>query len=211
MARQHAHGAPWHPREQRDPPLTPPGKIRPAPWHRGSRSGPRLSPTSGASGPHPRSPAPSGDVTEVALRSSPRVRQLPGAQDLGLEQRGYDYDEVQARSTILGVGGGSSSVKFSGGSVAVGSMVRLKTQRLDYNGNAPRHVGTYRVGQLNGDRRLTTGEHRRVAACKASNLDRRIRRDGRILLEQEVHRRRPQGSRHHQPRGRERVHRSVRT
>lgn len=75
-------------------------------------------------------------------------------------------DEV---NRILGVGGGSGSVKPSGGSVAVGSMVRLKTQ-YDYNGTHLAMPGTYRVGQLSGDRAVLYSGSVVMAACKVSNL-----------------------------------------
>lgn len=148
------------------------GKICPAPYIEASKWAALKSYITGAaaSAPSAKPSAPSGDVTEVALRVIALEYGNYPERKTKLEAEGYDYDEVQAEvNRILGVGGGSGNVKPSGGSVAVGSMVRLKTQ-YDYNGTHLAMPGTYRVGQLNGDRAVLYSGSVVMAACKVSNL-----------------------------------------
>lgn len=114
--------------------------------------------------------APSGDLTDVALKViAGRYGNEPNRTP-ALKADGYDAVAVQAEvDRILGKGSGTGSVKPSGGSVAVGSMVRLKTQ-YDYTGTHLAMPGTYRVGQLNGDRAVLYSGSTVMAACKTSNL-----------------------------------------
>lgn len=148
------------------------GKICPAPYINALKWATLRSYITGdaASAPATKPSAPSGDVTEIAIKVIAGDYGNDPERTRKLTAEGYDAEAVQDEvNRILGVGGGSGSVKPSGGSVAVGSMVRLKTQ-YDYNGTHLAMPGTYRVGQLSGDRAVLYSGSVVMAACKVSNL-----------------------------------------
>lgn len=87
-----------------------------------------------------------------------------------LEAAGYDYSAVQAEvNRKLGVSTGSSSTASTGGTIKVGSTVKV-TNPVDYNGTHLAVSGTYTVMEVKGDRVVIGRGGVVTAAIKKSNL-----------------------------------------
>ena len=128
--------------------------------------------TGGAAAPSepvaPSKPA-KKSVTEVARDVIALKYGVQPERQRLLERDGYDYAEVQAEvNRLLGVSGSKPS-SSSGGSIVVGSKVRV-TNPYDENGTHLAVSGTYDVIQVNGDRIVIARNGTVIAACPRGNL-----------------------------------------